>query len=203
MVNVDAEVLATGDGEVCDLDGGPGLPAETARRIACDAEIVGLVRDADGTAVGVGRAARRPPRWLRRRLHARDRGCRFAGCAERLVVHAHHVRHWTRGGTTDLDNLAELCRFHHRLVHEGGWTMRLDDDGTATFVAPDGTIVTADTRPRSGSAEPPGDLAAANARRGIDITPKTVVSEHHDRLDLDLAVTALVRPGQADPYRRN
>jgi len=199
VVNVDAQVLAAGEGAVCELDGGPGLPAETARRIACDAEIVGLVRDTDGSVAGIGRAARRPPRWLRRRLHARDGGCRFPGCGERQVVHAHHVRHWTRGGPTDLENLAELCRFHHRLVHEGGWTMRFEDDGTATFTAPDGSTVSADARPPGGSAEPPVDLVTANTRRGIGITPKTVMPDHYDRLDLDLALTALIRPGEADP----
>lgn len=160
------------------------------------------MRDAHGV-VGIGRAARRPPRWLRRRLHARDRGCRFPGCPERRVVHAHHVRHWTRGGPTDLDNLAELCRFHHRLVHEGGWTMTLDVAGTATFGSADGVTVTSTTRPGGGSAEPPVDLATANARRGVGINSTTVVPDHHDPLDLDLALTALIRPGQADPYHRN
>jgi len=202
VVHVDATVLTDDEGAVCELDGGPGLPAETARRIACDAEIVALVRDAHGV-VGIGRAARRPPRWLRRRLHARDRGCRFPGCPERRVVHAHHVRHWTRGGPTDLDNLAELCRFHHRLVHEGGWTMTLDVAGTATFGSADGVTVTSTTRPGGGSAEPPVDLATANARRGVGIASTTVVPDHHDPLDLDLALTALIRPGQADPYHRN
>lgn len=203
VVNVDATVLAADDGAVCELDGGPGLPAETARRIACDAEIVGLVRDADGAVVGIGRAARRPPQWLRRRLHARDQGCRFPGCGARRVVHAHHVRHWTRGGPTDLANLVELCPFHHRLVHEGGWTVHLDDRGTATFVAPDATTVSSATRPGGGSAEPPADLATANARRGISVGPATVAPDHLDPLDLDLALTALIRPGHADPYHRN
>ena len=142
VVNVDAEVLAGGEQGACELDGGPGIARETARRVACDAEILGLVRDPDGTVVGMGRASRRPPRWLRRRLHARDRGCRFPGCGERSVVSAHHVQHWTQDGPTDLDNLVELCRYHHRLVHEGGWTMSLDADAhTATFTAPDGFVV--------------------------------------------------------------
>src|SRR5690606_15846379 len=34
VINVDAEVLAAGGGSVCELDGGPGLPAEAARRVA-------------------------------------------------------------------------------------------------------------------------------------------------------------------------
>ncbi|MFA5883452.1 MAG: DUF222 domain-containing protein [Acidimicrobiia bacterium] len=191
VVNVDASVLATGQGAVCELDGGPGLAAETARRIACDAEIVGLVRDADLGIVGIGRASRRPPRWLRRRLHARDRGCRFPGCAQRRVVSAHHVEHWTQGGATDLENLVELCRFHHRLVHEGGWRMTFDGVEAVRFESPDGFVAEdhADGGIGGGSAEP---LAAANARRGVEVTAETIISRWcGERLDLDLAITAL------------
>jgi hypothetical protein len=201
VVNVDAAELAGGDGDAgaeCALDGGPALPVETARRIACDAEVVGLVLDADRQVVGIGRASRRPPRWLRRRVHARDRGCRYPGCAERRVVSPHHVWHWTRGGPTDLDNLVELCRFHHRLVHEGGWTMTFDG-GAATFTSPAGRVV--GDAPvdlagdGGGSAEP---LEEANAHRGVVVDPDAVMPGHHDRLDLDLALTVLLRPGDAD-----
>lgn len=194
VVNVDGSVLTGDDGEVCELDGGPGIAAETARRIACDAEVVGLVRDADGAVTGIGRASRRPPRWLRRRLHVRDRGCRFPGCGERRVVSAHHVWHWTRGGPTDLDNLVELCRFHHRLVHEGGWTAVFDGVDGVTFTSPDGTVV--DGRapsPGGGSAEPFGiGVEEANARRGVTVTARTVMPDRLDPLDLDLAITALI-----------
>jgi hypothetical protein len=202
VVNVDASVLTEGEGAMCELDGGPGLAAETARRIACDAEVVGLVRDADLGVVGIGRASRRPPRWLRRRLHARDRGCRFPGCGERRVVSAHHVRHWTRGGPTDLENLVELCRFHHRLVHEGGWRMTFDGVEAVRFESPDGLVVEADAGPGAGggSAEP---LEAANARRGVDVTAETIIPRWYgERLDLDLAITALIPRGSAEPRRR-
>jgi hypothetical protein len=37
--------------------------------------------------------------------------------------------HWPRGGPTDLDNLVLLCRRHHVLCHEGGWTLRRHPDG--------------------------------------------------------------------------
>ena len=202
-----------GEAGECGLDGGPGIALETARRIACDAEVLGLVRDPDGTVVGIGRASRQPPRWLRRRLHARDRGCRFPGCGERRVVSAHHVRHWTTDGPTDLANLVEVCRFHHRLVHEGGWTMTLDAEAqTATFTSPDGLVVTDPaTTPedgsaepgRNGSAEPSEPIEATNARRGITITADTAIPDDLGRLDLDLAITALVPRGWPDPYGRN
>ena len=34
-----------------------------------------------------------------------------------------HNQQSARGGTTELANLVSLCRRHHRLVHEGGWTV--------------------------------------------------------------------------------
>jgi hypothetical protein len=80
------------------------------------------------------------PSWLRKALHARDRGCRFPGCRAPVAwTDAHHLRPWARGGSTSLDNLALLCRWHHGLVHEAGWTIRLDvETGTVTAARPDG-----------------------------------------------------------------
>ncbi len=123
------------------------------------------------------------------------------------------MQHWTQDGPTDLDNLVELCRYHHRLVHEGGWTMSLDADAhTATFTAPDGFVVESPMAaagrgsaepPSTGSAEPPEPLEAANARHGITVTAHTVMPDDLGRLDLDLVITALIPRGWPDPYRRN
>ena len=32
-----------------------------------------------------------------------------------------------------------LCYFHHRLVHEGKWTIKIDADATIKWFKPDGT----------------------------------------------------------------
>ncbi|MBV8445406.1 MAG: HNH endonuclease, partial [Candidatus Dormibacteraeota bacterium] len=40
---------------------------------------------------------------------------------------AHHRVHWADGGKTELSNLLSLCRRHHRVVHEEGWSISLDD----------------------------------------------------------------------------
>src|SRR5207245_1344329 len=55
-----------------------------------------------------------------------------AGPRPQLIVRAsplnwcdgHHLVWWTRGGATALPNLALLCRPHHRMVHEEGWSLR-------------------------------------------------------------------------------
>src|SRR5712672_4394746 len=53
-------------------------------------------------------------------------------------THGHHVEHWANGGETKLRNLITLCRFHHRLVHEGGWNVQVLDDGAFRFLRPNG-----------------------------------------------------------------
>ena len=110
VVHTDESALAHDSEGGCQLDDGPALAAETARRLACDASIT---RN--------GRKTRTIPPPLRRALKTRDRGCRFPGCDNRRFLDAHHLHHWARGGPTTLTNLVLLCRRHHQLVHEGGW----------------------------------------------------------------------------------
>lgn len=72
----------------------------------------------------VGRSKRTVTPAQRRALEARDRHCIVPGCrAHPRRCHAHHVREWENGGSTDLENLALLCVRHHISVHEGGATI--------------------------------------------------------------------------------
>ena len=123
-------------GETCELEDGPAIPSESARRLACDADLVPARRDDDG-ALDYGRRRRVVPAALRTVLERRDRRCRFPGCEHRHDLHAHHVRHWAHGGATRKENLILLCRFHHRLVHEDGFTVERGRDGSFGFARPD------------------------------------------------------------------
>ena len=107
-----------------ELDDGTRVSAETSRRLACDAGLVTIAHASDGSVLDVGRKTRTIPPALRRALEARDRGCRFPGCGLRFTD-AHHVKHWSEGGETKLDNLVLTCRLHHRLVHEEGYRVEL------------------------------------------------------------------------------
>ena len=94
----------------------------------------------DGSAPGgwvhdMRRKTRTIPPALRRALEARDRGCRFPGCGLRFTE-AHHVTHWADGGDTKLENLILLCRFHHRLVHEEGYTVHFPRGERPYFLDP-------------------------------------------------------------------
>jgi hypothetical protein len=116
------------------------VSAETSARLACDASAVVIREDDSGTALNVGRKTRTVPSAIRRALEARDTGCRFPGCTARRCD-AHHVTHWAAGGPTSLDNLVLLCRRHHTLLHEGGYSVHPGVRRTFTFVNARGRIV--------------------------------------------------------------
>jgi Domain of unknown function (DUF222) len=194
VVHVDADALGTppeaeADG-ACQLDDGSLLHPETARRLACDASVVRIL-ERDGRPLSVGRRTRSVPPALRRALQSRDHCCRFPGCTQRRFLHAHHIDHWAHGGATELGNLVHLCRFHHRLVHEGGYTLeRARTSGRLRFRRPDGRPLAAvpDRRP----VQRP-DLDRRNRRRGLRIEPYTCASRSTgERFDLPLNIDALV-----------
>ncbi|CAN5594007.1 HNH endonuclease signature motif containing protein [soil metagenome] len=154
VVHLEAEALRDdASGARCEIEGAGAIAPETARRLTCDSALVGLV-ESDGEPLSIGRRSRRVPHGLRRALEARDRSCRFPGCANLARLDAHHVAHWTKDkGPTELPNLALLCKRHHRMVHEGGYTMARARDGTWTFTTPAGYEVKLPERQRSSSEE--------------------------------------------------
>jgi hypothetical protein len=185
MVHVDATTLA---GEV---EGGAAISAETSRRLLCDAGVVPVLEDARGTPLDVGRRTRTIPAALRRALRARDRGCRFPGCSNRMVD-GHHLRHWAEGGETSLGNLVSLCRRHHGLLHEGGFRAEPRGEGFV-FFAPDGREVPASGRVAR-LLEPALEVLLRGGRAGLRASWPGWDGE---RLDLEAAVDALSRTGRA------
>jgi hypothetical protein len=148
VVHIDQAILSEqqapaehGEPHRCELEDGPALALDTARRLACDATIVGIVEGEDGEPLDIGRKSRTIPPAIARALRARDGGCRYPGCDRTRWCDGHHIVHWASGGETKLDNLITLCGFHHRLVHEGGYGVRRTDDGLFVFTRPDGARV--------------------------------------------------------------
>ena len=103
-------------------------------RLACDAGVVSILQRG-GRPLSVGRKTRSVPPALRRALANRDQGCCFPGCAQTRFLHAHHIEHWARGGQTELANLVQLCAYHHRLIHEGGYRLTRGPNQTLIFTA--------------------------------------------------------------------
>jgi hypothetical protein len=163
----------------CELDDGPALALDTARRLACDAAIVGVVEGVDGEPLDVGRKTRSIPPALARALKARDGGCRFPGCDRTRFTEGHHVKHWADGGETKLSNLVTLCTRHHGLVHEGGFGLTVTDDGENLVIA----------HPYSAHVQPRARIKVEEERDGAELSisiripgdenaPSTWISAH-------------------------
>ncbi len=135
-VHVDRSALANGNG-----NGRSSLPIESVKRLCCDGDAVVIVENEEGEPLSVGRKTRTVPTAIKRALRARDRGCLFPGCHHKRFVDAHHIKHWSAGGETSLDNLILLCSRHHRLVHEGGFRIERDYQNRWFFKRPDGRAV--------------------------------------------------------------
>jgi hypothetical protein len=133
-VHVDRPALTNSDGR-------SSLPIESVKRLCCDGDAVVIVENEEGEPLSVGRKTRTVPTAIKRALQARDKGCVFPGCHHRRFVDAHHIRHWSAGGETSLDNLMLLCSRHHRLVHEGGFRIERDYQNRWFFKRPDGRAV--------------------------------------------------------------
>ena len=85
VVHVDECTLRHAEPGRCELDDGPALPIETARRISCDASIINITEDERGEPLDVGRKTRSIPPSLRRALASRDKGCVFPGLQSQAV----------------------------------------------------------------------------------------------------------------------
>lgn len=100
------------------------VPATVAERLACADGYIPVVVNVDGS-IDVGRAQRLFTARQRVALAAIWGGCAFAGCDRPPSwTEAHHAIPWSHGGRTDTANGVLLCRHHHLLVHDNGWTIR-------------------------------------------------------------------------------
>jgi hypothetical protein len=182
--------------ESADLEDGPHVSADqvpsgqTSRRIASDCSRIKVTEDGTGEPLSVGRKTRSIPRAIRRALRFRDKGCRFPGCTNTRFVDGHHIQHRADGGETSLDNLVQLCRHHHRLVHEGGFGCERDVDGNLVFRSP---VVgklqdQVPLKPVDTSGDPREWSPFTNPN--IEIDPDTCISEWRagENIDWHLAV---------------
>lgn len=123
----------------CEIDWSGPIGRETLLRMMCDCAVSRVVMRGRSEILDMGRKTRLVTSVQRRALAIRDRGCVFSGCNRpESWCDAHHIKHWVRdNGPTELDNLALLCRRHHVLVHEGGWTLLRKPGGGFDARAPD------------------------------------------------------------------
>lgn len=192
-IHTDVETLTVGgSGVASEIESCCQVSAETTRRMACDAAVVQWRETTEGEPLNIGRKTRSIPPAIRRALKRRDQGCRFPGCDCTRFVDAHHVVHWADGGETKMNNLLLLCRKHHRLVHEGGFSVKSTGIGQFRFSDPDGDTIPVIAQGRSrGNVSV---LTRLNQASGVRITPETPVPKWYgDKMDHQLAVLGLLQ----------
>ena len=116
-------------GKAVELVSGPGGLASFLRRRLLGARLAGPSLPLD---VGWSKDI---PAAIRRAVILRDQHCRFPGGCDQpaSACEVHHIKHRKDGGPTSVTDCALFCFFHHQVViHQWGWTVVLNPDGTTT-----------------------------------------------------------------------
>jgi len=125
-------------GKAVDLLSGPGGLASFLRRRQLGARLGGPSLPLD---IGYSETI---PAGIRNAVILRDRHCQWAGRCDQpaSTCEVHHTKHKANGGPTSVKDCALLCWFHHQIViHQWGWTLVLNPDGTTTAWNKDRTKV--------------------------------------------------------------
>ena len=190
VLHVSAETLTDQGGDLSHIEEGPHVSAETSRRLCCDTGISVLTEDENGNTLNIGRKSRVIPSPMRRALRTRDEGCRFPGCTRKYSIDGHHIEHWSRGGETSLANLVQLCRHHHGLVHEGGFSCEKNQQGKIEFRDPNDRLIA-----RTGYIPAPATNLPEHMRdryEDLFIDSQTCVTRYDGGgINWDLAVAAM------------
>lgn len=105
LISMTADQLVTRQ-ELAETSFGQLLTVSEALRLADEAAIDLLLRDARGVVLCHGRSKRIATRGQTLALIARDGGCTFPGCDKPPEwCQRHHIVAWADGGTTDPNNL--------------------------------------------------------------------------------------------------
>ena len=126
-----------------ELAGYGPIPAPIARSLASDGAWRRLVHEpVKGHLLDLGTVRYRPSAALAEHVRTRSMNCIFPGCG-RQAAHCdidHTIPHRPdgTGGATDRHNTYPLCRMHHRIKHETGWTLRSRGTEPPIWISPSG-----------------------------------------------------------------
>ena len=190
-VAVGGEVLFHEVDGVATVDRGPELRSAEREEIECGSA-QRIVEHGDGDVMTVGGRRLGPVlRWGRRRrvpnaalvrvVLMRDRGCRAPSCNRTRHLHAHHVRPWSQGGTTDAGNLVLLCSQHHRALHSGLFSIEALGSQRFAFRGTHGDLL----------EEAPLHSTPAGWEENPHVDPHAVTQTDGGRLDLGYATEVL------------
>lgn len=122
MANEEARRSLDLDVQPATLDGFGPIGHGLLAHLLCGAELTPfLIRtiDSNTDVLDVGRSERLATPRQAKAIRLRQRGVCAAPSCWHPIAHNHHVKWWSQGGRTDLDNLIGLCRKCHTLVHTG------------------------------------------------------------------------------------
>ncbi len=194
VMHVDAEVLADPktQGRCC-IENSGAISVASAKRLMCDASVLKISHTHDGSVLDVGRRTRKISSRLFTALLCRDEQCVFPGCGRTDNLKAHHIRHWSDGGPTDIANITLLCDMHHFLVHEGGFEVKGTAPDGLSFYDPEGHPIQTVLLPPVVKGDPLENLRVQNEDDGLIIDENTnCIGWRGERLDLDFAVSGLL-----------
>lgn len=129
--------------EPAELEGYGPVPADVARRLAAGAPSFFriLTHPHTGVRLSYGKERYAVPADLKRMVRHRDTLCRFPGCRTKATgSDIDHTHEWARGGATDAENLAHLCRRHHVLKHQARWRVKQIGNGVLEWTSPAGMV---------------------------------------------------------------
>ena len=126
------------------IGSGATISGDTARRLACDAELHRVITKGTSVTLDFGTSTRLATDTQYLAMALRDGGCRWPGCDRPpRWCQAHHIDEVIRDdGPTDLINLALLCSCHHHYAHAPDWAL-IGDATNLHIRRPDHTLIPA------------------------------------------------------------
>lgn len=119
-------LASTGHGYIDGVD--EPVTVSTIQELARDSGFQPLILGSSGQPLYLGRTERYFTPAIKLAATVRDGGCVWPSFCPipASQCDSHHVREWnTDHGPTDIDNCVLLCPFHHHLLHNTGYTLKM------------------------------------------------------------------------------
>jgi hypothetical protein len=159
---------------------GAGVPFVLTKKQVEQAECDAVIVDDE---TGKRATATIPPKTRRLAMERDQYRCRFPGCRSTRNLDAHHLKHRAHGGDHRSNNIATLCRGHHKLDHDGVITVSGDADSVLVFT-------------RNGVEIRGEDIRALNGGTASRTSSASDVGSRYRQVERDtLAKTAIKQAG--------
>lgn len=134
VVQVNAEDLKAGTGPaLCHGYAGP-ICVEMLGQLLTNVGVAPAIMGSNGLPMFLGMSSRFFSPAQKLAIALRDGGC--ARCGKPIAYcDVHHIKFWSHGGPTDIDNGVLLCSACHHQLHDFGWVIEVVE-GEVWFIPP-------------------------------------------------------------------